>query len=57
MEKTLFKRLSKGGEFKINYLPKTFVFGYIHNHDSYYYVLLGCFSFEWFSYSKNYVKK
>lgn len=52
MEKTLFKHFSKGGEFKINYLPKTFVFGYIHNHDSYYYVLLGCFSFEWFKYSR-----
>lgn len=52
MEKTLLKKHYKRGEFAINYLPKTLVFGVVATHDSYMYLCLGPISFEWFSYKK-----
>ncbi len=51
MEKTLIKKYYKTGEFKLTYMPKTFVLGFVNNHDSYLYICLGPIAFEWFSYS------
>ena len=50
MEKTLTKRYFKTGEFKMIYMPKTFILGFVKNHDSYLYICLGPIAFEWFSY-------
>ena len=50
MEKTLINKYYKKGEFKINYLPYTFMFGYTQS-SGYKYLVLGCICFEWFGYS------
>jgi hypothetical protein len=50
MEKTLTTKHIKTGEFKITYLPKTFILGFVNNHDSYLYICLGPIALEWFSY-------
>ena len=52
MEKTLLHKHYKKGEFKINYLPKSFVLGAISNDNYYTYICIGPLVFEWFSYSK-----
>ena len=51
MEKTLLHtKYSKKGEFKINFLPYTFMLGYTQS-SGYKYLVLGCICFEWFGYS------
>lgn len=52
MEKTLLKKHYKTGEFKLTYLPKSFILGIVANHDSYTYICLGPIALEWFSYKK-----
>ena len=51
MEKTLLKKHYETGELSLEYLPKTFIFGYTNNRgDSY--LIIGCLSIHWFSYKK-----
>jgi len=52
MEKTLFKKQRKNGEFSIIYLPNTFVIGFVGNDVDYRYICLGPFMFEWLKYIK-----
>jgi len=49
MEKQLYKKHTKVGEFAINYIPKTLLFGYTQS-SGYKYLVLGFISLEWFSY-------
>ena len=50
MEKTLLKKYHKKGEFKINYIPKSFILGIIANDPRYTYICIGPIVFEWYSY-------
>jgi hypothetical protein len=52
MEKQLYKKYTKKGEFTINYLPKTFIVGYTQS-GGYRYLVLGFITFEWFGYSQS----